>query len=86
MSIYDVIRSVWRNHPKSPSTLSVCECGRRSRRGSEPCLDCLSDKLQIAGVSKTEIDYLCRLVRSVQTAENQVIARAIKCVGEGADL
>jgi len=86
MSIYDVMRSIWRNHPQGVSTFSECECGRKARRGGEPCLECLSEKLQAGGVSELEYDHLCNLIRDCRLVEKQVVARVIRCVGESAEL
>ena len=71
--IYEVIHSVWRNHPKYPSTFSNCECGRGARRGSEPCLKCLADILKKMGVSIIDIADWYELIIKLRQMEMKIV-------------
>lgn len=38
---------VWKNLPRGVVTISQCSCGRSSRRGSYPCLECLVEGMGV---------------------------------------
>lgn len=83
MSIYDVISSIWRNHPRGATTFSNCCCGRAAKRGSEPCLLCLRDMLTSTGkVTEQEVDALYAQITLTVNLE----AALIEQIGESARL
>jgi len=75
MNIHEIIRSAWRNFPRDPSTMSMCECGRYQRRGSEPCLVCLKDAMEQLGIAPGDYFDLIKQVKKLE-------AVFIKIVGE----
>lgn len=83
MTIYELVHSMWRNHPAHASTFSNCECGRHSRRGGEPCIMCISDKLVATGkISKVVVDHWINLILKLRTVESTLVA----VVGKDAEL
>lgn len=74
MTIYDIIHSVWRNYSRHDSTVSQCDCGRKARRGNEPCLLCLSDKITATGkVDQYAVTGWFDAIRRVREIEQLLI-------------
>ena len=44
-NLSDLKHIVWKNLPYGVSTFSQCSCGRNSRRGGYPCLECVMEAL-----------------------------------------
>lgn len=73
MTISEVIHSVWRNNPVGCTTWSQCECGGNSRRGSEPCLECLRDALVATGrVREYTVYDWYRAIKEIRCIEDEL--------------